>query len=431
MNLKKYCATVALVGATFASGNVFGQAEIVPEEKLETATEEDVVGWNPALSGNATLSFVSNDNVVGQVEGLSILFGLGLAAGLDYVNGAHLWRNNLTVNQAWSRTPVVDEFVKNNDVIALESMYNYFFLSWAGAFARLALQTSLLKSQIVTAEPQDYEVVDRDGNSGVVSGVTRRQISDPFKPLTLNESIGLFAEPVQSDPVNVSLRLGFGGRQTFAKDVFVEIDNDTEPPVGDVKLQELQNVSQAGLELFAGVGGKMEEGRFTYNLGASVLIPFINNDDTDRSATELTRIGVKAGATFSVFSWMSLVFASELVSDPQLFPEGEELVQFQNSLLLAFNYTFVDRKEGLQELEAEAAAEKEKKALEEAEKKAAEAEARAAEAEAKLKAAEEAAQKAAEEKKAAEEAKEAAPEAPAPTEPTPEPAPTPTPAPNP
>ena len=45
-----------------------------------------------------------------------------------------------------------------------------------------------------------------------------------------------------------------------------------------------------------------------------------------------------------------------LTLDPQLFPRDEELTQFQNMLFLTFQYTFIDRKKGLKELEKEAEA---------------------------------------------------------------------------
>jgi hypothetical protein len=40
---------------------------------------------------------------------------------------------------------------------------------------------------------------------------------------------------------------------------------------------------------------------------------------------------------------MSLVYSLNIVRDPQLFPEGNELTQVQNNLLLTFKYAFVEK----------------------------------------------------------------------------------------
>lgn len=399
---------LCVASSTAWTSSAFAQAEIVPEAPLETASaEKDVEGWNPSLSGNATLNFVSNSNVVGQVEGLSILVGLGLTGGIDYVNGPHLWRNTLSINESFARTPVVDEFLKTNDVVDLESMYNYFFLDWVGAFARLNFNTSLFSAEIVTAEDANYTLTSADTTTTEARTTSRLTVSDPFNPFTISESIGVFAEPYATDPLAISLRLGIGGRHTFAENSFINADNaDTEDVI---ELQELSDVQQAGLELFAGASGKMQDGRLTYGLGVSALLPFINNDTFERSATELLRVGVKGNVSVTVFEWMALVYNLNITSDPQLFPQDEELVQIQNSLLLNLQYTFVDRKEGIKKLEEDASVKAAKEEAAAAEQRAAEAEQRAKDLEMKLKAAEEAKKLEAEQAaKAAEAAKQAA-----------------------
>lgn len=394
---------LAALGATVGfAPSVFAQAEVMPEGEIVGAGDNDVVGWNPSLAGTGTINMISNSNVIGQVEGFSLLLGFGITGGVDYVNGAHLWRNSLSVSQSWAKTPVLDSFVKNNDVIDFTTGYYYFFLDWAGAFAEVSATTSLLQAQAVTADPVTYEITGAGVNPGAPSTSTTDalKIADPFQPLTLTESIGVFAEPIQSDPLNISLRLGVGGRQTFADGVLIEKDNADTADV--IEMQELGDVSQIGAEFFAGLTGKMQDGRLTYHAGGAVLFPFINNDPFERSAADLTRIALEAGATITVFDWMSVVYEGKYTIDPQLFPQGEELDQFQNSLLLTFTYTLVDRKEGIKKLKAEAAANAEKKAAEEAAKAKADAEKKAAEEEA-------AAQKAAADKKA--EAERAAAEA--------------------
>ena len=51
---------------------------------------------------------------------------------------------------------------------------------------------------------------------------------------------------------------------------------------------------QGGLELLVGIDGKELDGRILYALGPSALLPFINNDDEERSVGRLTRVELPA-----------------------------------------------------------------------------------------------------------------------------------------
>ncbi len=397
--MKTALLSLTIFTVTAASAGVaHSQAEIVPEEKIKGVEDADIEGWNPSLAVNGTLNLVSNTNVVGQVEGLSMLFGLGLAGGADYIKGKSIIRNELTISESFAKTPVVDKFIKTDDKVAVSTTYNYFVTKFLGGFARVKAETALFKSSAVTADQQTYIV-----NSAAPGGGTRTvnssnlQVAPSFKPFTLTESIGVFAEPIRKKKLNLSLRGGLGGRHTIASGVLVENDDALTP---EIELQELANVHQAGVELFAGISGKAKQDRLTYGLGGSILVPFINNDDYNRSATDLTRLAIEGSATIAVFDWMGLVYKGSIIIDPQLFPNNQELTQYQTSLLLTFNYTLIDREKGIKALKAEAAAAAAAKDKAETEKKIKEAEERNQELERQLKEAKE--QKAEEEKADAE-----------------------------
>ena len=177
----------------------------------------------------------------------------------------------------------------------------------------------------------------------------------------------------------------------------------------------LDDVHQAGLELFAGLDGAGADGRLTYGVGVSALFPFINNDDTGRDTLDLTKVALQGGVGTSVFTWMTLNYELKIISDPQLIDE----VQVQNSLLLTIAVTPIDTFAPPPDEASEKLAEAEKRA-EEAEARAAEAEQRASDAEAKLEGQDAAAPAQPEEAPAPAPAQ---PAAPAPAEPA-EPAPT-------
>lgn len=316
------------------------QAKVVPkDDTLKGAGEEDVEGWNPSLAGTATVNLVSNSNVVGQVEGFSTLFGLGIVGGADYVNGKHLFRGTLSITESFARTPVVDEFVKTNDVVQLEGLYNYFLRKKMGLFGRLTATTSAFAAVDVRGVATTW-VEKTDPPTPLTTAGFRQRLADPFSPFTLAESAGLFADPVDKEKFALSVRVGIGGRQTLADGVLL-IDDDKATP--EVELLRLADVHQLGFEAFAGATGKLKDGKLVYKAGLAGLVPFVNNDSFNRGVGELTRIGFESSVTFNVFEWMSLVYSLNVTRDPQLFPEGSELTQVQNNLLLTFKYTLVEK----------------------------------------------------------------------------------------
>lgn len=368
-------ALTILLASTLTSATAHAQAKLVETDAPKTAEEKDVEGWNPFLSLTSTLSLVDNSSVIGQVEGFSTLFGLGILGGADYVKDKHLVRTTLAINEGFARTPVVDRFVKTTDNVKLEGLYNYFVTKTFGAYGRLSLATSILDTTDVRGTPTSW--VDVTGATPVplATAAFSQKLANAFKPFTISESVGGFADPIRKEKINLSFRLGAGGRHTFADGVLVNKDDGMTP---EVELLRLSDVHQLGVEAFAGATGKLEKAKLNYKAGIAVLIPFVNNDDASRSAGALTRVAFESNVSFAMSSWLSAVYSLAITRDPQLFPEGKELVQVQNTLLLTFQLNLVKKKEKPK------AKTKEELELEDAKKRADEAELRAKEAEDKL-----------------------------------------------
>jgi hypothetical protein len=334
-------AALSLTAATVSAQDE-SMTEFVPEERQQQSDGEQ--GVDGMLSLSANLNLVSNNNVVGQPDGFSTLFGLGLTGGLDYISGKHELRNTLRINESWARTPAIEQFVKNNDNLELESLYNYFIAKWTGAFARVNFETQIFQTNRVTQGQQEYYEDQADaGNPDFTTD--QFELSNPFKPFSFNQSGGWFIEPLREPAINLSARIGIGARQTISNNVRV-IENDNFGTSGagltQVDYKTLGNIFQAGVEGFVGAEGGFEEANITYNLGVSALVPFLNNDPQDRSAGELTRVGVRAGVTFNMFEWLSADYVLRLTRDPQLIDD----VQIQNSFLLTFKYAFIERDKG-------------------------------------------------------------------------------------
>ena len=313
---------LALVGVAVlcSPGAAFAQAQIVPSNGIKGAETTDARGWAPFLGITATLSLADNSSVVGQVDGFSTLFGLGLTGGADYAQDRHLLRTQLSINEGFARTPVIDEFVKTNDVAKLEGLYNYFLTPDFGLYGRLGIATDLFSATDIRAVPTSWvETVPGGMPIPLTTNGSRQRLTGAFSPFPINEQVGGFAEPVRETWLNLSVRAGLGGRHTFADGVLVNADDKATP---QVELTALHDVHQLGFEVFGGGTGKLDGGKALYKAGLSVLLPLVNNDAADRSAVSLTRVGFEGALTFNVYSWMGLVYNLNVIRDPQLFSRG-------------------------------------------------------------------------------------------------------------
>lgn len=364
-----------LLAAVLETGLAHAQAKLVETSAPKPAEDKDIQGWNPFLGLTSTISLVDNSSVLGQVDGFSTLFGLGVLAGADYVDGRHLVRTSLTINEGFARTPVVDQFVKTTDSVKLDGQYSYFFTRDFGVYGRSSLATSVLSTTDVRSTPTSW--VDTTGMTRVplFTDAFSQPLASAFEPFTISEAVGGFADPIRGDEFKLSFRLGAMGRHTLANGVLVNHDDTATP---EIELLRLSSVHQLGGEAFAGATGKLVNANANYKVGLAVLLPAINNDKFDRSALALTRVAFEGNVTYAMSSWLSVVYSLAITRDPQLFPADNELIQVQNTLLLTFQMNLVTRREGPR---AKTKAELE---LEDARRRADEAEQRAREAEQQL-----------------------------------------------
>ena len=333
-----------LILSLFGGSVAYAQAELVPTDAPKPADEKTVVkGWNPFLAITSTFNLVSNSNVIGQTDGTSTVFGLGLLGGADFIDGPHFLTTSLTINEAFSRTPSIHRYIKSTDAAKAEGVYNYFLSKEAGLYARLSLATSFFESDDIRGTPTSWvDVTNSMAPVQLNQNSIEQHLADGFKPFTISESVGGFYDPLRKDKINLSLRLGIGGRSTFANGVLVNHDDAATPTV---ELLELSDVQQLGVEAFAGATGKFEKEGINYKAGLAVLLPFVNNDAADRSATKLTRVAFEGTITYSLAKWLSAVYAVSVIRDPQLFPAGKDEVQVQNTFLLTFQLNLVKKKE--------------------------------------------------------------------------------------
>ncbi len=339
-SLKRRLLTGLLTGALLSTSAVaFAQddPDYVPDEDILAQGDKSEDGWDFTLSIGATVNVSQNDSVVGQPDGTSITLGSKFNFGADYNKGGHEVRSRLDIANTFTQTPVVDEFVRTNDLMTLETIYYYHFESvpWFGPFARLNLQTSIFQGEDVQAETKDYII---RGADGTVENITadRLKLTDPLQPLTLKESAGFFARPLDHRWLSIEFRIGLGAQQIFADGGLAINDNgDT----AEIEVDRLVDSSQAGAEAALTATGAAFGKRVTYKAGAESLTPFFSSSDadTDKSAVDLTNVTVYAQLSFKLVSWASLDYEFKAIRQPVLLDE----FQIQNNLLLTFGYTLL------------------------------------------------------------------------------------------
>lgn len=316
-----------------ASGPVFAAADpgLLPTEG-EVVKDAKPEGWDPSLVLGASISLSSNSNFVGQPDGNSFTGGLNIQGGLDYRKDIIDWRNTLKINEVFTRTPVIDEFVKTVDQLFFESVIYLRYSEAFGPFASVKLETAILEGRDVRAAAVDYAV---DGTT-VATGVTSIKTTDAFQPLQLKEALGVFVRPISTKTIEVDFRAGFGASQTFAEGARIIADDAATATT--VELSTLKDVIQAGAVIGVEAKGELEEGRVNYSARVEAMMPFINDDPANRSAVDLTNVDIGGKLGFKLFEWASLNYELKIMRLPQLV----DAWQIQNNLLLTFSYALID-----------------------------------------------------------------------------------------
>ena len=289
-----------------------------------------ILGWTKNANLGANLSFTSSNSVVGQTDGSSQTYGLNLKGGMNHVTEKDEWRNTLSITEATTRTPSVPRYLKSSDDLKIESIYLYSLPSHPniGPYVKGEASAPMFKGEDVQSTTKTYRVTST--NQAVNASSFR--LTDGFKPLTTKESVGFFWKAVQKENLKVETRVGFGAMQIDANG---QLTNGGPNAAGELQINELRDVSQAGLELAANVKGKIDE-KSSYEAGVESLTPFINNKlkgDT-RNSMELTNVEGFAKLTSNITSWAAFSYDYKLKIQPQLQVRAQQI----HMLVLNMNY---------------------------------------------------------------------------------------------
>lgn len=384
LTMRTLIVTLALIAGWTAPANAqtapsappAGESLIKPKalyvpDKVESkraALKDKDFGWDGSVSVGASTAVSQSSSVVGRIDGTSFTFGTQIKGGLLYTRDAHEWRNALAYGLTYSRTPALAAFVKTNDELALESIYLYHVkrVPWLGPFGRVNLNlpffagSDLRSASEVFPDPAaptgptlyrnkaDQTDVIETGDAVFEldeNGVASLRLSDPFLPVRLRETVGLFAAPLDKPQIRLEVKLGFDARQTFADgQLAIEDDATDADGIEDIDFVRLEDVFQAGPSLGIEAVGELAQKRVVYLFLAEAMLPAVNNqrDSSDLSLVELTNLHFEANLSFKLVSWASLDYQFKTLYEPQLL----EQFQVQNNLLLTFAYTLIEAKNG-------------------------------------------------------------------------------------
>lgn len=307
--------TTVLVAFLYGFGAMAQNAQPPqPDQKL---------GWKRSANLGVNLSFTSSQDVVGQTNGSTENYGFNLKGSLDHVQEHDEWRNGLSILGSTTRTPKLPRWVKTGDEWKYTTLYTHQFPdSKFGPYVRGEVAAPAFNGEDVRDTPTTYRI-SRRGQADQLITQSTLHLTDPFKPLTTKEGLGLLWKTIDSPRFSLEMRGGLAGLQVLADGQYSVTGTD---PAGDVLVNELYNVDQWGAELSVAGKGKIQENS-AYEFGLTTMTPFYTNKDQadSRSNWTLTDVDGFLKLTSNITSWASFSYDYKLKYEPQLLEKAQQI----------------------------------------------------------------------------------------------------------
>jgi hypothetical protein len=359
VSYRRSLASILALMPLLTAAQAYAQDATTNQVKKE-ATDIKVVDAPPpngvfaSLKADATFSFTDSQRVVGQPDGTTMNLGVKLDGHADVIEDAHEWRNSVLVNAGVTKTPAIQGFVKNTDILSVESIYLYHVRPWIGPFARARMDAPMFAGTDVRPTPTNFIKKSQDGqieqscdpDSTAPCTTTRFPLTDGFQPLTLKQSVGLFAQPHKSVPISIEARVGLGAQEILADKQYAVIDvpdtvescpgpldADTgaraQSTVPCIEISQLSDVMQLGVEANLEVWGSVYDNKISYKVYGGILAPFVHGPlpklYTDSGGkdkvSQLTNIDFGANINFKLVEWASFGYELKAVRVPALLPD--------------------------------------------------------------------------------------------------------------
>ena len=301
------------------------------KEEKEEEEEEDPSNWEFKLQFGSIFALSQNNNVVGVQNGGTRSIGGEVHFEANWARNRHEVYNRADVTALFIKTPNTGGWVTASDLLELETTYQFRAKKYIGPFVRAGFATSMFVGRDLRTNSVDYELED----GTLLEDRTRLRLTDPFKPITLQQTVGVFFNPIREEGYNLDIRTGLGAREVFA-DGQRGLDDDNATP-SIVETTDLEDYVQAGWEVIVALRGELFEKKVSYYLTGEFLLPFYrsNKNGDDRNAVELMTKTVRFGLAYRIAKWATLLYEIRLVHEPQLIDK----YQIQNSVGFKASYS--------------------------------------------------------------------------------------------
>jgi hypothetical protein len=297
-------------------------------------------GWNPYLSLGLTGNTNDTKKVIGRVNGTTTSLGLKVLGHLSLRQDTWDWRNNLSFVYSTYRSPYVPEYVKAEDQLTLSSIYVYHMVNmpWMGPFVRVAVKSTTAAGKDVRDRVRDYVITKRDNTTETRTG-DRIRLNDPWRPTIFKETAGASFTLWESRMFNADFLVGIGGRQVYAKDQLVIID---DAHTDQIELLQLNDSKHLGPETILQLRGLLLNDLISYSLVVDALFPTTSSGgtaDEDRTAYEGRIIETDGTVSLKLTNWLSVDYTLTSIRDLDLSDEP----QLSNTFQFNASYVFSPR----------------------------------------------------------------------------------------
>jgi len=286
--------------------------------------------WTANVKLGAALGWNFARDVVGALSGDAFNLGGQFGGDITYAKNKHEWRNELSLLEAFTKTPIFDDFFKSSDMLRYHQTYIYNFLDWLGAYGEFKLQASVFAGEDIRPKAIDYQITDAAGGT-TTQNADRLALTTPFKPLMLTEELGLRARAVQEKYANLNFKVAGAANEIFADGQRV-ITDATDVLI---KVKTLVDVQQVGPAVGVYFKGATWEDRIHYHASAEAMLPLWENIALDPGKTVWDNMDTdfEVGAAFQFLPWLGLEWNFSAMRIPAIVDK----YQLQNMLLLTAN----------------------------------------------------------------------------------------------
>lgn len=335
---KNYAYFYSILLIVFCFSSLQAEESVTHTKSIFTLPDHWDGEWK--LLGN--LSFTNNDAVIGQADGATTTFGYEMRAALDWAKDRWEWKNSLQLEGAFSKTPSLSEFVKTKDKLSLGTQFLYSLLEdpKMGVFGAASLEAPIFKGKDVQGDASDYLITRQNNSQESITQVKSLSLTDPFAPLTLNQSLGVFYRAFDTKRVFLEIRTGAAAKEIFAKDQLILADDATSTNVTEVS--ELRNFQQLGASASSDLHGHLQNGLF-YSVNADLMLPIVKGSSSGdkRNSVDLLNQKYSAKLEQDLMSWLSMSYSFSATKEPQLLDK----FQVTHAFLLNFSHLLLARKE--------------------------------------------------------------------------------------